>query len=141
MTSSGLPTRSNADPPAPGCLPGRRPLRRRVDRDSGVAGPSAEGGCEEFRELRPNCRFSSATSIRSSSINRACASITASNSSRDGSSDPDTQHDQHTPPPRSRTNTPKDHDPAPEWLPTTTGNTIATGDSPVPKSVAGFASK
>ena len=58
------------------------------------AGPSAEGGCEEFRELRPNRRSSSATRAVSSSIIRACASISASNSSRDGS-DPDTTHD-HT---------------------------------------------
>ncbi len=69
-------TRDSAAPPAPGCLPGRRPVRRRAERAAGTADPSAEGGCEEFRELRPNWRMSSATSARSSSIWRACAPIT-----------------------------------------------------------------
>ncbi len=62
MTSSGSLVWNNADPPAPGCLPGRRPLRRRAARDGDTAGPSAEGGCEELPELRPSRRFSSATS-------------------------------------------------------------------------------
>ena len=48
MTSSGSLIWNNADPPAPGCLPGLPPLRRRAARDGDTAGPSAEGGCEEL---------------------------------------------------------------------------------------------
>jgi hypothetical protein len=61
-----------------------------------AAGPSVEGGCDEFCELRPNRRSSSATRAVSSSIRRVCASISAIRSSRDGCSDPDTPHDQQT---------------------------------------------
>src|SRR5918993_5380243 len=96
MISSGLLVWNNADPPAPGCLPGLRPLRRRGAREGGAAGPSVEGGCEELPELRPSWRFSSATSVRSCSITRACEAISERRSSRDGSSDPDTPDDQHT---------------------------------------------
>jgi hypothetical protein len=103
MTSLGLLTGNNADPPAPACFPGRRGLRRRSARDGDTAGPSVEGGCEEFRELRLNCRSNSAirascapTRAVSSSITRACDSISARSSSRDGCSNPDTTHDQHT---------------------------------------------
>jgi hypothetical protein len=70
--------------------------------------------------MRPNRRFSSATSACNCSIVRACASISAHNSSRDGCSDPDTAHDHHTSRPRSRSDTPQDRRPRPEWLPPTT---------------------
>jgi hypothetical protein len=46
--------------------------------------------------MRPNRRFSSATSACNCSIVRACASISAHNSAREGCSDPDTAHDHHT---------------------------------------------
>jgi hypothetical protein len=108
MTSSGSLICNNADPPAPGCLPGLRPLRRRATRDGDAPGPSAEGGCEELPELRPSRRLSSTTSACNASIVRACASITARSSSRDGSSDPDTAHDHHIGGPGSRTDTPQD---------------------------------
>jgi hypothetical protein len=121
MTSSGFPIWNNADPPAPGCFPGRRALRRRVAREGGVAGPSA-GGCDELPELRPSCRSNSAIRwswvvIRavSSSITRACCSTSARSSSRDGCSDPDTAHDQHTALLGSRTRR-KITEPGPEWL-------------------------
>jgi hypothetical protein len=52
----------------PGLLAGLRPLRCRVERRDGAAEPSAEGGCEEFRELRPSLRSSSATCAVSTSI-------------------------------------------------------------------------
>lgn len=116
MTAFGLLIGNNADPPAPGCFPGRRALRRRSARDGDTAGPSAEGGCDEFRELRPNCRSNSAirascaaTRAVSTSITRACDAINARSSSRDGCSTPDTTHDQHTVDPASRSDTPQDH--------------------------------
>ena len=109
--SGTTPTR-----PRRAAYPGAGPLRRRAAREGDTAGPSVEGGCEELLELRPSRRFSSATSACNCSIVRACASISARSSSRDGCSDPDTAHDQHTDGSRSRTDTPQDRRPEPEWL-------------------------
>ena len=90
----------------------------RAARDGDTAGPSAEGGCEELRELRPNRRSNSAirascVEIRaeSSSITRACDSTSARSSSRDGCSTPDTTHHQHVSSSRSRSDTPQDRRP------------------------------
>jgi len=94
---------TQARPARAGLLTGLRPPDRRAERRAGAAGPSAEGGCEEFREFRPSCRLRSTTSDCSSStrtcscaIVRACASTNATSSSRDGTPDPDTPHDQHS---------------------------------------------
>ena len=59
MISSGSLIWNNADPPAPGCLPGRRPLRAPRRTRGDTAGPSVEGGCEELPEFRPSRRFNS----------------------------------------------------------------------------------
>ena len=94
-TSSGSSTSASVLPGEPGCLPGRRPEPRRPGSRGGTCGPSAEGGREEFRELRASRRSSSATRAVSSSIIRACSTTSASNCSRDASSSPDTRRHDH----------------------------------------------
>jgi hypothetical protein len=42
------------------------------------------GGCEEFEESRPTCRRNASNSTRNASINTACSSTKAANSSYEG---------------------------------------------------------
>ena len=49
-----------------------------------AAGPSVLGGCEEFEESRPTCRRNASNSTRNASINTACSTTKAANSSYEG---------------------------------------------------------
>ena len=51
ITTSGSATCSKVAPGWPGCPPGLRLLLPRKDRGVGFAGPSLDGGFDEFREL------------------------------------------------------------------------------------------
>jgi hypothetical protein len=42
------------------------------------------GGCEEFEESRPTCRRNASNSTRNASINTACSTTKAANSSYEG---------------------------------------------------------
>jgi hypothetical protein len=84
MTTSTASTGTNARvcPSWPGCPPGRRPLASRRTRWLRAWGGSADGGCEEFCELRANLRansstvaFNWATSPRSCASSAACRRI------------------------------------------------------------------
>ena len=68
LRSFGSSTSANVEPGCPGCPPGLRPLLRRSDFGAGlVNGESDDRGFEELRLSCPSCRFSSATSPRSTS--------------------------------------------------------------------------
>jgi hypothetical protein len=58
---SGSVTCARRNSSIPSCLPGLMPDRLRIDCCGGVAGPSDDGGGEEFGELRFPRRFHSAT--------------------------------------------------------------------------------
>ena len=65
ITSSGAAVNSSVAPGCPFGRPGLRPLLPRSDRVGGLAGPSCDGGFEEFREFCPTRARSSATSAAS----------------------------------------------------------------------------
>ena len=76
--SSGLSTRGNPAPAAPGCLPRRRSDRLPVFRDGALrpGKSSVDGGIEELSLLRPTSRSSPATRSASRAFAEASSSIT-----------------------------------------------------------------
>jgi hypothetical protein len=80
-------------PPMPACPPGRRPLLPRNDFGAGLAGPSEDGGLEEFRLFLPNrarnsafSALSWAFSVRNAATSARSSTTSAARSSNDGSS-------------------------------------------------------
>lgn len=77
-TSSGASTCRNVKPAPPGCLPGARPVRSRLDFGGALAGPSDEGGFDDVRESLPSNASSSATRRINTSLRARSCSIVAS---------------------------------------------------------------
>jgi hypothetical protein len=82
ISRSGLATCASVVPLCPSCPPGLRPLFFRSDLGAGLAGPSLDGGLEEFRGFCRNRASSSTIRTRASASSaRACSSAVSASAS------------------------------------------------------------